>query len=195
MKRDYLIIAIALTVLLIITAVCVHITTIAEKDREIAELRDIRDTREYWLRLHVAALQQELQPKPYVNPLDQLWLSSGTGYRTDPMGGYDFERLHEGNDYAAAIGTPVKAFRDGIVAEHWPAPRGVWGGHPVMGGYIVVYHGDCYSKYGHLDTTFVHEGERVAMGQVIGTVGNTGMSTGPHLHFAIVAEPDFWMEE
>ena len=151
-------------------------------DRVTAEL--------YWTR--IAAL-----PPAWCQPLEQLWVSSGVGYRMDPMGGIDAEeKLHKGVDYAAAVGTPVKATLAGEVQEHWLPPGGRWKGHPVMGGMIVIDHGDgLLSIYGHLSATFIHEGEYVEAGQLIAEVGSTGMSTGSHLHFEVVVDPLRYLEE
>jgi len=84
--------------------------------------------------------------------------------------------------------------RPGVVVEHWLAPGVHHGkryyGHPQFGGYIVVDHGGgSYSKYGHLSATFVHEGQSVEMGQVIGLLGQTGIATGPHVHWEVVVDP------
>ena len=168
-------------------------TTIGQQQQEIAEVQKETDRLEawrYWIRL-------SLMPLPYHQPLDQLWVSSGTGYRMNPLGGMDAEeKLHKGIDYAAAVGTPVKAVLAGEVQEHWLPPGGPWKGHPVMGGMIVIDHGDgLLSISGHLSKTFVHEGEYVEAGQVIGEVGNTGMSTGSHLHFELVVDPLRYLEE
>ena len=86
-------------------------------------------------------------PVEYVSPLKSYWISSLTGYRTDPMGGGE-ERLHKGVDLTAARGTEVVAVMDGVVAEHWPAPDGFYVGHPVYGGLVVLEHHGFYSLYG-----------------------------------------------
>jgi len=168
-------------------------TRLAQQQQEIAEAEKEIDRLEawrYWTRL-------SLMPPPYHQPLDQLWVSSGTGYRMDPMGGIDAEeKLHKGVDLVAVIGTPVRAALAGEVQEHWLPPGGPWKGHPVMGGMIVIDHGDgLLSIYGHLSATFIHEREYVEAGQVIGEVGNTGMSTGSHLHFELVVDPLRYLEE
>lgn len=149
-----------------------------EQEREIAELE-----------AQVQSLQEQLRPTPFFEPLEKLYISSGCGYRLDPMGG-GTEALHHGIDLAASVGTPVRAVRDGIIKEHWVPPDGkYWKGHPVMGGLLVIDHGEFFAKYGHLSKTFVHEGNYVKAGQIIGLVGNTGISTGSHLHFEIVVNP------
>ena len=169
-------------------------TRLAQHQQEIAEAQKETDRLEawrYWTR--IAAL-----PQPYHQPLDQLWVSSGTGYRMDPMGG-GTEGLHKGVDLAGPIGTPVRAVLAGVVVDHWLVPGWHWGkeyhGHSIMGGYIVIDHGEgLFSCYGHLSATFVHEDNWIEAGQVIGEVGNTGISTGPHLHFEVVVDPLRYLE-
>lgn len=98
------------------------------------------------------------------------------GYRTNPItGNY---QLHNGIDLAANRGTPIYAAKTGTVST---AASGYgWG------NYVVINHGDGYSTlYAHQDYYIVSEGDTVTQGQVIGYVGSTGNSTGPHLHFTI----------
>lgn len=104
------------------------------------------------------------------------WISSGFGYRRDPFrGGISF---HRGLDIAAYVGAPVRASMDGRIVQV--------GKNSVFGKYILVVHQINYSSfYGHLDRALVRRGEVVRRGQKIGSVGNTGRSTGPHLHFEI----------
>jgi len=104
------------------------------------------------------------------------WISSGFGYRHDPFsGGINF---HRGIDIAAYIGAPVRASMDGRVV--------LVGDNSVFGKYILIAHQIGYSSfYGHLNRTFVRRGKVVRRGQKIGTVGNTGRTTGPHLHFEV----------
>lgn len=104
--------------------------------------------------------------------------TSGYGWRTDPMGGSGSD-FHLGNDLAAAEGTPVLAAADGIVRYA--------GTHTSYGNYLRILHanGD-ETLYAHLQYLFVHTGQRVTAGQCLGTVGETGNTTGPHLHFEIL---------
>ena len=124
----------------------------------------------------------------------QVWLASGVGFRSDPMGGTE-ERLHRGVDLATWVGTQVQAVLPGVVVAHWPAPDGFWKGHPVFGGLVIIKHeNDTFSLYGHMQQTFVYETQYVDAGDLIGTVGSTGISTGPHLHFEIIADPLIYLE-
>ena len=135
-----------------------------------------------------------LKPPPYTNPLKQCWISSHTGYRMNPMGGGE-ESLHRGLDLTAPAGAEVVSVLDGVVMEHYPLPDGYYHGHPVFGGYIVIQHTEgLLSMYGHLSKTFVHQGDWIEQGEVIGIIGDTGISTGRHLHFEIVVDPMKYLE-
>lgn len=104
-------------------------------------------------------------------------LSSGYGYRADPFTG--IRRFHYGIDLANITGTRVVAAMDGIVADVENRPAG-------YGKYVVIKHSRGYQTlYGHLNSVSVRQGQRISQGQILGTMGNTGRSTGPHLHFAI----------
>jgi len=103
-------------------------------------------------------------------------LTSRFGYRSDPFTGV--RSFHTGIDLASPAGTPVKATLDGKIA--------VTGYSPVYGNYVIITHEAGYqSLYGHLSTIAVKRGQGVAQGAVIGKVGNTGYSTGSHLHFSV----------
>lgn len=101
-------------------------------------------------------------------------LSSSFGPRVHPVTGE--HKLHAGIDLAAPTGTPIGAAAGGTVTF-----AGVRGGY---GNLVTVDHGDgTESRYAHQATIAVREGQRVTPGALLGTVGSTGMSTGPHLHF------------
>lgn len=106
--------------------------------------------------------------------------TSAYGWRTDPMGGQGTD-FHTGIDLAAAEGTPVLAAADGVVRTA--------GWHQSYGNYLRILHknGD-ETLYAHMQYLFVAGGEQVTAGQVLGTVGQTGNATGPHLHFEILHE-------
>ena len=123
-------------------------------------------------------------------PMDSYWISSGSGYRNDPMGGKEEFQLHKGIDLVGPHHAPVKAAAAGVVVEHWPAPNGYYKGHPFYGGLLVIDHlNGTLTLYAHMSITYVGEGERVEAGQVIGRQGNTGISTGEHLHFEVIVDP------
>ncbi len=113
-------------------------------------------------------------------PMDGARISSGFGMRMHPILGYS--RMHRGIDFAAPIGTPIYAAGDGTIEF-----AGVQGGY---GNYLKIAHQNGYaSAYGHLKgyAKGIRQGSRVKQGQVIAYVGMSGMSTGPHLHYEILA--------
>lgn len=104
------------------------------------------------------------------------YVSSGFGYRRDPF--TNLMKFHRGIDFAASPGTPVRAAMDGRVS--------VVGSNAVFGNYILISHAVGYSSlYGHLQKVLVRRGQYVYRGTRIGFIGNTGRSTGPHLHFEV----------
>jgi murein DD-endopeptidase MepM/ murein hydrolase activator NlpD len=116
-----------------------------------------------------AALKAAIEHK-WVLPLVHYVKTSGFGYR--------WGSLHAGEDFAAPIGTPVRAISSGIVVF-----AGVESGY---GNKVEIRHWDgTVSWYGHLSRIDVKIGERVDPAEVIGAVGSTGFSTGPHLHLEI----------
>ncbi len=102
-------------------------------------------------------------------------LTSGFGLRRHPV--FGVIRMHNGVDIAAPWGTPVRAAASGTVLF-----AGWFGGY---GKLVILDHGGFTTLYGHLSSIGVAVGQRVQAGQVIGRVGSTGYSTGPHLHFEI----------
>ena len=124
------------------------------------------------------------------SPLESYAVSSGVGYRTDPMGGTEEFQLHKGVDLVGPHHAPVKAAADGVVVEHWPPPNGYYKGHPIYGGLVVIDHKNGFlTMYAHLSSTYVKTGQEVKAGQVIGRQGDTGNATGEHLHFEVVVNP------
>lgn len=111
-------------------------------------------------------------------PVDGARISSGYGMRRHPVLGYN--KMHKGTDFAAPTGTPIFAAGDGVVER-----QGWVGGY---GNYIKIRHNDTYSTaYGHMHRfgKGMKKGARVKQGQIIGYVGSTGRSTGPHLHYEV----------
>ncbi len=108
------------------------------------------------------------------SPLEFTRVSSGYGMRVHPIS--NDKRAHKGIDYAAPIGTPVRTVGDGVV-EYAGTQRG-------YGNVIEIKHRDNKSTvFAHLSRIGVQKGQKVEQGDVIGAVGTTGFSTGPHLHF------------
>ena len=112
-------------------------------------------------------------------PLDGAKLSSNFGMRKHPISG--FNKMHKGIDFAAPKGTPIYAGGNGVVEV-----AGVNGGY---GKYIRIRHNNEYkTAYAHLNSfkKGIRKGVRVNQGEIIGYVGSTGKSTGPHLHYEII---------
>lgn len=110
------------------------------------------------------------------SPLEFSRVSSGFSMRVHPISGQ--WKQHKGVDFAAAIGTPIRASGDGVVDS-----VGVQGGY---GNMVVLKHwGNYTTAYAHMSrfATGLRKGQRVSQGEVIGYVGTTGWSTGPHLHY------------
>jgi murein DD-endopeptidase MepM/ murein hydrolase activator NlpD len=113
---------------------------------------------------------------PTKYPIVDGWYSSNFGYRIDPFNGQS--SFHEGIDFPAEPGTPIVAAASGkvIAAEV----------HPQYGKMLEIDHGNgLVSRYAHTSQMLVKEGDFVMRGQRVATVGSTGRSTGPHLHFEV----------
>ena len=170
-------------------------TEFMEQQNQIREL-----SQQINIQVHQAKyLKGKLKPLPYSQPVKDIVISSGTGMRVNPLGG-GTEALHKGDDIIGKLGDPVNAVLVGRVVEHWLPPGWHHGkyyeGHPIMGGYIVIDHGDgLFSLYAHLSKTSVHEEDWIKAGEQIGEMGSTGMSTGVHLHLEIVIKPFKYLEE
>ncbi|TIX49000.1 M23 family metallopeptidase [Alteraurantiacibacter aquimixticola] len=109
-------------------------------------------------------------------PVEGVRLTSGYGMRNHPI--LRQRRQHNGVDLAAGHGTPVYATADGRVG------RAQWFGS--YGNYVQIEHGgDLQTRYAHLSSYTVAAGERVQKGDLIGYIGSTGRSTGPHLHYEV----------
>jgi len=124
--------------------------------------------------------EERLKCIPAIQPVsnkDLTRTASGYGMRIDPI--YRVPRFHTGMDFTAKTGTEIYATGDGVVTySAWKQG---------YGNCIVVNHGYGYETlYGHLHKYQVRVGQKVKRGQVIGQVGNTGKSTGPHLHYEVI---------
>ena len=125
------------------------------------------------------ALQGENPPSnaSWVTPVSGYTLTSPFGMRTHPILGY--QRMHNGIDMACAQGTPIYATRAGTVTTASYQAGGA-------GYYVSINHLDGFSSvYMHMTNYVVSAGQSVSQGQLLGYVGSTGLSTGPHLHFGI----------
>jgi murein DD-endopeptidase MepM/ murein hydrolase activator NlpD len=128
----------------------------------------------------VKAKTAMLNSIPAIQPVankDLDRMASGYGYRIDPF--YHSAKFHAGMDFTAPPGTHVFATGDGVVSD---LKRDEWG----YGNHIIISHGYGYTTvYAHLSGFKVKKGQKVVRGELIGYVGNTGKSTGPHLHYEV----------
>lgn len=123
--------------------------------------------------------QEELQGIPAIKPIASR-IVSGFGYRNDPYLGH--WHLHTGLDFHAYMNTPVKATAGGRVICAGYSSTGV--GYGIQ---VEIDHGNGYiTKYAHLSKVKVKYGQKVKRGEIIGLTGNTGWSTGPHLHYEVI---------
>ena len=117
---------------------------------------------------------------PAIQPLankDLERIASGYGYRIDPI--YKTTKMHAGLDFTAPSGTPIYATADGTVQLAGNVGNG-------FGTHVVINHGYGYETlYGHMSRVKARPGQRVKRGEVIGYVGSTGKSTGPHCHYEV----------
>lgn len=122
------------------------------------------------------ALERGLESIPQVRPSKVGMISSGFGYRADPFNGG--AAFHAGIDFRAPRGAPIFAAANGVVSF-----AGVRHGY---GNCVEISHGNgLKTRYAHMSKIGAHVGEKVQAGEVIGAVGSTGRSTGPHLHFEV----------
>jgi murein DD-endopeptidase MepM/ murein hydrolase activator NlpD len=118
---------------------------------------------------------------PAIFPLKETevkYISSFFGYRPDPI--YKVQKFHGGIDFSALMGTETYATGDGVVVE---VERSQWG----YGNMVTVDHGFGYkTRYAHLQKAAVRRGQKVKRGQLIGFIGDTGKTTGVHLHYEVL---------
>lgn len=109
-------------------------------------------------------------------PLEGIKLTSSFGMRNHPVLGQ--RRAHKGIDLGAPTGTPVYATADGVISRaDWFSSYGL---------YVAIEHGgDIQTRYAHMSRLNVAAGQRVKKGEIVGFVGSTGRSTGPHLHYEV----------
>jgi murein DD-endopeptidase MepM/ murein hydrolase activator NlpD len=124
--------------------------------------------------------EQLLACTPAIQPVSNKDLSriaSGFGYRIDPV--YKTTKFHAGLDFAAPQGTPIYATANGTVITAGNTGNG-------YGNHVVINHGYGYETlYGHMFRVKARPGQRVKRGEIIGWVGSTGKSTGPHCHYEV----------
>lgn len=139
---------------------------LTDRERQMRVLEDL---------LLASRLQKEVRPSGW--PVDGGWISSLFGMRMDPFNGR--RSFHAGMDFAARQGANVQSVAAGIVSE--VADRF---GYGLL---VEINHGNGFvTRYGHNDQALVRVGERVRKGQAVALIGNTGRSTGPHVHFEVL---------
>lgn len=125
--------------------------------------------------------QQLIASIPAIMPLNNKDLKhqpSGYGWRTHPI--YKTQEFHPGMDFTAEQGTPIYATGDGVVEAADASAQG-------YGNHVVIDHGFGYKTlYGHMSKIATVPGRKVKRGELIGYVGSTGMSTGPHVHYEVI---------
>jgi murein DD-endopeptidase MepM/ murein hydrolase activator NlpD len=124
--------------------------------------------------------EELLRSMPAIMPIkvsDPEQIASGFGYRVHPV--FKTERFHAGVDFTAPIGTPIYATGNGVV-ERADSESGGYG------NCVQIRHGFGFlTLYAHMSKMLVAPGQKVKRGQVIGLLGNTGLSTGPHCHYEV----------
>lgn len=122
-----------------------------------------------------------LAATPAIQPVsnkDLDRIASGFGYRVDPV--YKTIKMHAGLDFTAPQGTPIYATADGVVVEAGISDGG-------YGNHVLISHGYGYQTlYGHMYRVKTKRGKKVKRGEIIGYVGSTGKSTGPHCHYEVI---------
>lgn len=117
---------------------------------------------------------------PAIQPVsnkDLTRVASGFGYRIDPI--YKTTKMHAGIDFTAPQGTPIYATAEGVVSTSGNTGNG-------YGNHVIINHGYGYETlYGHMVRVKARSGQAVKRGEVVGWVGSTGKSTGPHLHYEV----------
>lgn len=157
---------------------------IKQSENVLGEINKVAVPKSYALlkqvEVHAQRLKDSVNFIPSVIPLknkDVRQLTAPQGVRIHPF--YKVLKMHDGVDFAAPIGSSVLAAADGIVAQVE--------NKRVNGNAVLIDHGNGYKTYyAHLDRVVVRKGLRVKKGVQIGTVGNTGMSVAPHLHYEVI---------
>lgn len=141
----------------------------SDADRQAVELQ--------FLLSNLGKQKSLLSSIPSIKPVNG-WTTSGFGPRVSPFTGR--KTMHKGIDVASPVGTPIVAPGDGVVI--------FTGRKSGFGNFIMIAHGyGIISRYGHIAQSLVSPGQKVTRGQQIATVGMTGRTTGPHLHYEILA--------
>jgi murein DD-endopeptidase MepM/ murein hydrolase activator NlpD len=156
--------------------------TVEELKQTLADLEAISNSKADLLTVMESRLFDQKIAKvmlPTAQPVPGSHLGSAFGWRIDPFTGRS--ALHSGLDFQADPGTPILAAAGGVVV--------VQDYHPAYGNVVEIDHGNgLITRYAHTSATFVKKGDLIKRGQKIAAVGSTGRSTGPHLHFEVLAD-------
>ena len=131
--------------------------------------------------MYIQSKEKLLASIPAIQPIankDLKHIPGGYGWRTDPI--YKTGEFHPGLDFTANTGTEIFATGDGVIERADNMEQG-------YGNHVVINHGFGYQTlYGHMTRFVVHAGQKVKRGELIGYVGSTGRSTGPHVHYEVI---------
>jgi len=155
-----------------------HQSLMKDMHQHISQLDKAADVQQFNFKSLLASLETQknlLAHTPAIRPTSG-WITSGFGYRRSPFTGK--REFHKGLDIANHKGTKIMAAADGIVT--YVGPRGLFG------NLIIIDHGHgITTRYAHLEKTLFKKGDRVSRGNTIALMGNTGRSTGAHLHYEV----------
>jgi murein DD-endopeptidase MepM/ murein hydrolase activator NlpD len=141
------------------------------------------------LQMQVQKNKKFFEHVPAIQPISNRTLkrtASGWGYRIDPI--YRTKKFHYGIDFSAKNGTPIYATGNGVIIHIDDKVKSYTGGRG-YGNHVIIDHGYGYKTlYAHMSKINVKKGQVVKRNHVIGEVGNTGKSTGPHLHYEVMKD-------
>ncbi|MGD8837227.1 MAG: M23 family metallopeptidase [Desulfobacteraceae bacterium] len=156
-----------------------HQGLIKDMHRKMGQLNNASANQKEDFELLLGELESQrnmLAHTPAIRPVDGGWISSNFGYRRSPFTGK--REFHKGLDIANHKGSPIVATANGVVTftgRKW-----------LLGNVVVIDHGHgIVTRYAHLDKVICEKGAKVQRGAVIGHMGNSGRSTGPHLHYEV----------
>lgn len=155
-----------------------HNSLLRDMHEQVDQLRMASDNQDRGFQSLLRFLKEQqnlLASTPAIRPC-QGWTTSRFGYRKSPFTGR--REFHKGYDIANREGTPISCTADGVVA--YSGPKGL------LGNMIVIDHGHgLVTRYGHLSKILVKRGQTVKRGDTLALMGNTGRSTGPHVHYEV----------
>lgn len=165
-----------------------HSATVIETQEKISQIQRklVAQSKSFEEVFELARNKEEMLASiPAIMPVrneDLTRVASGYGYRIHPI--YKVRKLHTGMDFTAPTGTDIFASGDGVVVRVERKLNG-------YGKNVVIRHGFGYETlYAHMSRILVREGQKVKRGEVIGLIGNTGTSVGPHLHYEVIKDGD-----